>query len=61
MIADQIFSDKDEYKRRLTICENCDRKSILNICKECGCLVIAKAKLLDATCPLDKWKDKTKA
>ena len=50
-----MIADKEEYSRRLSICEKCDRKNIINICKECGCIVIAKAKLIDSKCPLDKW------
>jgi hypothetical protein len=47
--------DKEEYKRRLSICEKCDKRNMLNMCKECGCFIAAKAKLAMSSCPLEKW------
>jgi len=41
---------------RLKTCENCD--SLIKLtkqCKECGCFMVLKVKLKQATCPLGKW------
>lgn len=50
-----MFVDKEEHKNRLSICEKCDKRNKLNMCTECGCFVIAKTKLKNAECPLNKW------
>ena len=43
-------------ERRLETCKTCPRfVRFTHQCKECGCFMDAKVKLLDATCPLDKW------
>jgi hypothetical protein len=42
--------------KRLSICLECPRLiKATKQCKECGCFMDVKAKLFDATCPLDKW------
>ena len=43
-------------KERMSICLQCPRliKSTRQ-CKECGCFMDAKSRLLDADCPLGKW------
>jgi hypothetical protein len=41
---------------RLKVCGGCDRYSkFTHQCKECGCVMNAKVKLQDATCPLERW------
>jgi hypothetical protein len=41
---------------RLKTCQGCDRYiKLTHQCKECGCIMNAKVKLKDATCPLSKW------
>jgi hypothetical protein len=43
-------------KERLDICKQCDRYvALTHQCKECGCIMNAKTKLPNATCPLGKW------
>lgn len=43
-------------KTRLEICKGCPRfVRFTHQCKECGCIMNAKVKLADATCPLNKW------
>jgi hypothetical protein len=41
---------------RLAICAECPEliKKIY-VCKKCGCFMHAKAWLMDAWCPLNKW------
>lgn len=51
----EIVAKKEDYKKRIELCEKCDRKTVLNICKECGCVVVFKARLQSASCPLGKW------
>lgn len=41
---------------RLSICLECPKLIKLTTqCKECGCFMTAKTKLINATCPLGKW------
>jgi hypothetical protein len=43
-------------QKRLDICKACPEFiRFTHQCKKCGCLMDAKTKLADATCPLDKW------
>lgn len=46
--------DDDEYKKRLEICRGCD-KFASPICTICGCIMLVKAKMDVAECPLGKW------
>jgi hypothetical protein len=44
------------YAERIKTCKGCDRYMELeNECKECGCYVPMKAKVILDSCPLDKW------
>ena len=44
------------YAERIKTCQGCDRFDVLeNECKECGCYVPMKAKMILDSCPLDKW------
>jgi hypothetical protein len=44
------------YLERLKDCYTCDRFiKISKQCKECGCVMTAKAKLPHAVCPIGKW------
>jgi hypothetical protein len=58
MTIKDFLVDKDTYYTRLQICTQCDslQKPIYR-CKECGCIMPAKAKLKTSTCPLNKWQD----
>lgn len=43
-------------EKRLDICKACPEfVRFTHQCKKCGCLMKAKTKLADATCPLNKW------
>jgi len=46
--------DADEYKRRLEICDGCDRRSG-GRCSKCGCNLAIKARGRAFRCPLGKW------
>ena len=48
-----------EYERRLEICSACDALAGGQTCAHCGCLVLARSKKKDSTCPHpdgSKWK-----
>ncbi len=51
-----ILVTDEEAEARMAICLECPalRKSN-HQCRECGCLMNAKTKLVSATCPLGKW------
>ena len=51
------FADEDVVDERRAICEQCEiRNATLNICTICQCYIPAKTKLLESTCPMEKWK-----
>jgi hypothetical protein len=46
----------DVQKERMSICLQCPRLiKATRQCKECGCFMDAKTRLLEAECPLLKW------
>jgi len=51
----QFASDETE-STRMTICKNCPEFiKLTSQCKQCGCIMKAKTKLLNAVCPLGHW------
>lgn len=43
-------------EKRLSICKACDKYiKLTHQCIECGCIMNAKTKLPNASCPLNKW------
>jgi len=51
-----LFVSDEIYKQRIDTCRSCDMYDELeNRCKECGCYVPGKAKIILDACPLDKW------
>lgn len=49
---------REEINRRREICEGCDKKKIVAgclKCGECGCLIMAKSRIPESKCPLDRW------
>ena len=45
-----------EQEARYAICQECP--SFINLtkqCKKCGCFMVAKTAIKDATCPDNKW------
>ncbi len=49
------YGPKELGVARMKVCLDCDRLTPIKTCKECGCFMVAKTKLTDATCPLGKW------
>lgn len=46
----------DVAETRMSICNSCpELLRLTKQCKQCGCMMTAKTKLLQATCPLGKW------
>lgn len=45
----------DKLKYRLALCDICDQKTERGTCKQCGCLITAKAAIPNARCPLGRW------
>jgi len=49
--AKRIFADDETFRRRIAICEKCDRfDPKLRQCKVCGCFMDVKAKFYAARC-----------
>ena len=54
-VADGLTTvTEDQYRRRLEICDPCDRRR-RNRCLKCGCRLSLKARGRAFKCPLDKW------
>jgi len=49
-------TSKDNYKKRLTICDSCNLlDKDKGKCTVCGCVMAVKAKWEVEKCPKDKW------
>jgi len=40
---------------RISICNSCEHLTQLRRCNKCGCFVDGKTKLVETSCPLNKW------
>jgi len=50
------YAPEDLAESRYEICKACPELiKLTKTCKQCGCFMAAKTKLLLATCPLQKW------
>jgi hypothetical protein len=50
------YVDSDVQEKRYSICNLCPEFiSLTKQCGKCGCLMPAKTKLKQASCPLHKW------
>jgi hypothetical protein len=50
------WASEEEAERRYSVCKLCPELiSLTKQCKQCGCVMSAKTKLLKASCPLNKW------
>ena len=53
-----LFVSEDVYKERYSVCRGCEKfDEIENKCKECGCYIPAKARVVLDSCPLGKWTE----
>lgn len=43
------------FNDRMSICNSCEFKTALGRCGKCGCVLAAKTKCEECTCPIDKW------
>lgn len=58
LLAGQLptAASEDLFKARKTECEKCPSyRPLLDQCGECGCLLSLKARIVESTCPLQKW------
>lgn len=46
---------EEEYKRRLSVCEKCE-KLVSGTCLACGCYVELRAAFKKGSCPRKMWK-----
>ena len=53
----KIFVSAELSKKRLAKCKQCDQLT-LGFCKQCGCFMPAKVKLIRADCPQELWNDR---
>jgi len=42
-------------KKRATICVDCPKLKLNNVCASCGCYIPAKTRSKTSKCPLGKW------
>lgn len=50
-----IFTSSEIAAQRMSICNKCPELTKLKLCRDCGCIVPAKIRLIHASCPRDKW------
>ena len=51
-----ILANKEVALQRLEICKACDNLvTPVNICKICGCFILAKIALAGSYCPQQRW------
>jgi hypothetical protein len=54
--SDTEWASVEESEKRFDICKSCSNLiKLTKQCKECGCFMLAKTKLLHSKCPLGKW------
>ena len=53
-VKKDVFASPGLTLARTQICEACDKRFLRN-CKECGCIIDAKVKFTESSCPLNKW------
>lgn len=54
VLGDDMKTPEDEYKRRLSICLECE-KLLQGTCLKCGCYVEIRAAAAISRCPGKKW------
>ncbi|MGN0182584.1 MAG: DUF6171 family protein [Candidatus Ornithomonoglobus sp.] len=48
------FVEDEEYKRRISICGECEKLEYGSTCALCGCVMQVRAMLADGKCPFPK-------
>ena len=52
-----IKGEEQEFSaNRMSVCDTCPSKKV-GMCIECGCPLMAKTKVIEEYCPLNKWSD----
>ena len=51
----QTVKDPRKIIRRAQLCDACEHKTFFAICGLCGCIIKAKIRLENQTCPAGKW------
>lgn len=51
----KVMADAAVTATRKAVCDACPERGPSNVCKECGCALRAKQRLLTESCPLGKW------
>ena len=50
------YATDEVQEQRYAVCKTCPELiNLTKTCKQCGCFMPAKTKLLHAYCPLNKW------
>lgn len=49
------LAEEDMVKVRRETCDSCEVRNSLDICTACGCVLSAKIRLQDSTCPMELW------
>ena len=53
---DGVLASNEKAAQRMEICKECPSyKSLMFMCKECGCIMPAKTRINNSVCPLGKW------
>lgn len=53
-----LMVDDELFQERINICNSCEKYDAgPNRCKECGCYLDVKARLILDSCPLGKWTE----
>jgi len=53
----KMFVTKDIANARYTICKSCDKFiTVIKTCSVCHCMMPAKVRLANYSCPLNKWE-----
>jgi hypothetical protein len=53
---DFLVDKENQSKSRLDVCKGCDQLlPLVNMCKQCGCLMNIKTRIYSSSCPLGKW------
>jgi hypothetical protein len=57
-VLQDLFKVSVQVRARQKICASCSSLTHtfgVETCRECGCVIAAKTRILSAACPLGKW------